>query len=123
MFFLPYLQMLPSDWSNSAWARSNFVQDIQLRIDSSARDLDVQVSRTLEDVDPNLTVLKLATFGEQLSRNFNPERLIARLTEVFGLLALALACLGLYGVTAYSLARRPGGLALRTELGASRGTL
>jgi macrolide transport system ATP-binding/permease protein len=120
MFFLPYLQMLPSDWSNSAWARSNFVQDIQLRIDASARDLDVQVRRTLQDVDPNLTVLKIATFGEQLSRNFNRERLIARLTEVFGLLALALAGLGLYGVTAYSVARRTSEFGIRTALGASR---
>jgi predicted permease len=120
MFFLPYLQMLPADWSNSAWARSNFVQDVQLRVDSSARDLDVQVRRTLQDVDPNLTVLKIVTFADQLSRNFNRERLIARLTEVFGLLALALACLGLYGVTAYSVVRRTSEIGIRTALGASR---
>ena len=39
IFFLPYLQMLPAEWTNSALARSNFVQDIELRIDPAARDL------------------------------------------------------------------------------------
>jgi predicted permease len=120
MFFLPYLQMSPADWGNSVWARSNYVQDVQLRVHSNARDLDLQVRRALQDVDPNLTVLKIVTFADQLSRNFNRERLIARLTEVFGLLALALACLGLYGVTAYSVARRTSEIGIRTALGASR---
>ena len=120
MFFVPYLQMLPADWLDSALARSNFVQDIQLHIDSSAKDLDVQVRRALQDVDPNLTVLKIATFGEQVNRNFNRERLIARLTEIFSVLALALAGLGLYGVTAYSVTRRTTEIGIRTALGASR---
>jgi len=62
------------------------------------------VSRTLQDVDPNLTVLKIATFGDRLSKNFNRERLIKGLPEGFGLLALA--CRGLYGLAAYSVARR-----------------
>src|SRR5260221_118750 len=105
MFFLPFLQMLPSEWTNSPLARSNFVQDIELHLNPGARDLDVQVRRVLQGVDSNLSVLKSTTFGEQLQRNFTRERLIARLTRIFGVLALALACLGLYGVTAHVVAQ------------------
>ena len=87
---------------------------------ASPRNLDPAVRQALAEIDPNLTVLELMSLGEQLTRNFNQDRLIARLTELFGLLALILACVGLYGVTSYSVARRTSEIGIRMALGANR---
>jgi ABC-type antimicrobial peptide transport system permease subunit len=56
-----------------------------------------------------------------LRRNFTRERLIARLAQIFGILALALACLGLYAVTTYAVAQRTGEIGIHAALGVSRG--
>lgn len=60
------------------------------------------------------------SFDEQVARNFNQERLIARLAELFGVLALILACVGLYSVTAYGVARRTSEIGIRLAVGAER---
>jgi len=78
------------------------------------------VRRALADVDPNLTVLGITSPGEEIRREFNQERLLARPTGFFGLLALVLAAVGLYGVTAFSVARRSAEIGIRMALGASR---
>jgi len=56
-------------------------------------------------VDPGLTVLRVRSMAEQVGLNFRVNRLLADLTAAYGLLALALASLGLYGVTAYGVSR------------------
>jgi predicted permease len=116
-FFLPLLQTPPGE------PLRGWVGAIELHVAGKPENLEPFVRKTLAGIDPNLTVLGMMSFAEQVSLNFNQDRLIARLTELFGLLALVLACVGLYGITAYSVARRTNEIGIRMALGADRGNV
>lgn len=120
MYFLPLLQMWKNEWADSGKARSNMIGNIELHTAGSVPGLAAQIQRTLARIDPNLTMLNLTTIDEQLGNLLGHERLIARLTELFGFLALVLASVGLYGITAYSVARRTSEIGIRSALGATR---
>lgn len=106
-----------------AEGRSLYINSATLRFARPPQNLDAMVRRTLADIDPNLTVIDLRSLDYQVSGNFNQERLIARLTMLFGLLALILASVGLYGITSYSVARRTSEIGVRMALGANRGNV
>ena len=122
MYFRPLTQQLKMTEPNAvnSESRSLYINSITLWFSTPPQNVDAMVRRTLADIDPNLTVEQLHSLDYQVGGNFNQERLIARLTMLFGILALVLASVGLYGITSYAVARRTSEIGLRMALGADR---
>jgi predicted permease len=91
-----------------------------LRTQTEPEKFVPQIRAIVSQIDSNLPVYNVRTVSQQIDRQILKERLIARLSGFFGVLALLLACIGLYGLVSYEVARRTREIGIRTALGAEK---
>jgi predicted permease len=104
----------PAEQSNE------YLEGLEVRTSGPAAARAADVRRLIAEMDPRLPILDVATLDARVAFQLTQERLLAALTVIFGAVALLLACLGLYGTMAFSIARRTAELGIRIALGATR---
>jgi len=122
MFFVPLEQTVnyPDLLMQRGEIQTHFVRSIQLLVRGRALNLEPQLRKALADIDPNLTIITVQSMNEQVASNFDQQRMVAQLAGSFGLIAVLLAAIGLYGLTAYTVACRTSEIGVRMALGADR---
>ena len=100
--------------------QSAFSSNLEIRTEADPSAAASDVRAAISQVDDQLPIVNVTSFNKQLDNSIRQESLIAQLVSFFGLLALLLACVGLYGIMAHAVVRRTNEIGIRMALGAQR---
>jgi predicted permease len=112
MVYLPLEQLTGEDL---------YAHCLLVRTSGDPSQMSAALRQAITQVDGNIPVVSVRTLAEEVDRSMAREQLISRLSSFFSLLALLLACIGLYGVMSYNVVRRANEIGIRMALGAKAG--
>ena len=112
--YFPYTQYEPS------WGIGLYLGDFQVRFAGDPRPMIAAVRRAIAEVNPNVPIRSVQSLAGRVDDSVASQRLIAQISGFFGILAVFLACIGIYGLMSFAVNRRTNEIGIRMALGATR---